>query len=169
MMRKVPVWALEPGMKIARPIYDARGTLLLNSGLEVKNEYIDHLQMLGIPAIYIEDRVIPDVEIEDVILDETRQKAKKMIHDFVLEAKKQPEKSIPQLVYAHQGIKNVLQEIVDQLLANPNLIINLADIRSADDYTFAHSVNVAVIALIIGISMRIPRSRLRKIGLHSFA
>lgn len=164
-MRKVPVWALEPGMKIARPIYDSRGTLLLNSGIEIKNEYIEHLQKLGIPAVYIVDNIIPDVEIEDVILDETRQKAKKMIGDFTLEVKRQPKESISKLIYTHQGIKNVLQEIIDQLLTNPNLIINLADIRTADSYTFAHSVNVAVMALLTGVSLQIPRSRLRNIGM----
>ncbi len=152
-------------MKVAKAVYDSWGTLLLNSGIEIKNEYIKHLQKLDIPAIYIVDNNIPDIEIEDVILDETRQKAKKMISNFIIELKNKPNKSVPQLIYANQGIKNVLQEIIDQLLANPNLIINLADIRTADSYTFAHSVNVAVMALSTGISLQIPRSRLRNIGM----
>lgn len=164
-MRKVPIWALEPGMRSARPIYDSQGIMLLNSGIEIKREYIDHLQKLGITAIYIEDNIIPDVMIEDVILDETRQKAKKVVGDFITEAEKLPDKPVSQLIYAHRGIKDVLQEIIDQLIANPNLIINLTDIRTADSYTFAHSVNVAVMSLLTGIALKIPRSRLRNIGL----
>lgn len=161
----MPVWALEPGMKIARPIYDSRGILLLNSGIEIKKEYIHYLQKLSIPAVYIVDNIIPDVEIEDVILDETRQKAKRLISDIALETGRQSGKSIPRLVYAHKGIKNVLSEIIDQLLANQNLIVNLSDIRTADSYTFAHSVNVAVMAVLTGISLQIPRSRLPYIGM----
>ena len=40
-MRKVPVSSLQPGMKLARAIYDKMGFLLLNTGVELKeNIYI---------------------------------------------------------------------------------------------------------------------------------
>ncbi|NLJ57000.1 MAG: HD-GYP domain-containing protein [Firmicutes bacterium] len=165
-MRKVPVWALKPGMKVARPIYDSRGALLLNSGVEIKKEYVHNLQIIGVPAVYIVDNIIPDVEIEDIILDDTRQKAKRLINDIAREARRQPgKKSVPRLILENKGIKNVLKEIIDQLLTNQNLIVNLADIRTADSYTFAHSVNVAVMAILTGISLQVPRSRLPCIGI----
>lgn len=164
-MRKVPVQALEPGMRIARPIYDSRGVMLLNSGMVIKKEYIYNLQIIGIPAVYIVDNIIPDVEIEDIILDETRQKAKRLIGDIALKAREKPEKDIiPRLILEHKGLKNVLKEIIDQLLSNQNLIVNISDIRTADSYTFAHSVNVAVMAVLTGISLGVPHSRLPHIG-----
>ncbi|NMB36320.1 MAG: HD-GYP domain-containing protein [Firmicutes bacterium] len=164
-MRKVPVWALEPGMKIARPVYCSQGTLLLNAGLEIKSEYIKHMQRLGILSVYIRDNIIPGIEIEDIILDETRQEAKKLISDFALEVQREQKFITPKISFAHQGIKKVLKKIIDQLLANPNLIINLSDIRTADSYTFAHSVNVAVMALTTGITLQIPLSRLLNLGI----
>lgn len=153
-------------MRIARPVYDSRGALLLNSGVEIKKEYIHSLQIIGVPAVYIVDNIIPDVEIEDIILDKTRQKAKRLISGIAREAKSHAgRKSVPRLILENKGIENVLNEIIEQLLTNHNLIINLADIRTADSYTFAHSVNVAVMAILTGISLQVPRSRLPCIGL----
>ncbi|NMB41480.1 MAG: HD-GYP domain-containing protein [Firmicutes bacterium] len=166
-MRKVPVWALEPGMKVGRPIFDSSGFLLLNTGKKIKQEYICHLRKLDIPSIYIIDDIIPDVDIEDVILDETRQKANNLVRSILTDLEKQPEKSVPKLLFTYSDIRDVLDDIIDQLLDNKNLIINLSDIRTSDNYTFAHSVNVAVMAVTTAISFGFPRSKLQEVGLGS--
>ena len=166
-MRKVPVSSIQPGMKLARPIYDTMGLLLLNSGVELKKEYIRNLKKHNIFSVYIADKIIPDVDIEDVILDETRQKTTVLIKDIMLDIEKQPKKSIPKLLFTKRNINGALQEIIDQLINNKNLIINLTDIRIADNYTFAHSVNVAVMAITAGISLGLSRSQLKKVGLGS--
>ncbi|MGI6328189.1 MAG: HD-GYP domain-containing protein [Dethiobacteria bacterium] len=166
-MRKVSVLSLQPGMKLARPIYDTKGFLLLNSGVELKKEYIRNLKKHSIFSVYIIDKIIPDVDIEDVILDETRQKTTVLIKDIMLDIEKQPKKSIPKLLFTKRNINGALQEIIDQLINNKNLIINLTDIRIADNYTFAHSVNVAVMAITAGISLGLSRSQLKKVGLGS--
>ena len=85
----------------------------------------------------------------------------------MFDIKRQPEKPVPKLLFKRQNICNVLQDIIDQLLNNNNLIVNLSDIRTADNYTFAHSVNVAVLALTLGISLGLSRSQLTKVGLGS--
>lgn len=167
-MRKVRVENLCPGMKVARPVYDAMGFLLLNAGVELKREYIENLKKLQIPAVYIIDSLIPDVEIEDIILDETRQKAYLLIRKILQNAGKQGDKSSPSLLFTGKEIASVLDEIISHLLNNPNLIVNLTDIRTVDNYTFAHSVNVAVLAITIGISLGLSRSELKKIGLGAF-
>ncbi|MDO9534789.1 MAG: HD-GYP domain-containing protein [Bacillota bacterium] len=166
-MRRVSVSSLRPGMKVARPVYDSSGFLLLNSGLELKREYIENLKKLEIPALFIVDNLIPDVDIDDVILDETRKKANQLIKNIIMDIEKQPAKSISKWMFADKSINNVLNDIVDQLLDNSNLVINLADIRTADNYTFSHSVNVAVLAITTGISLGLSRSRLHKIGFGS--
>jgi len=154
-------------MKLARPIYDTMGLLLLNSGVELKKEYIRNLKKHNIFSVYIADKIIPDVDIEDVIMDETRRKATVLIRDIMLDIEKQPEKPVSKLLLAKSNIHDTLQDIIEQLLKNKNLIVNLSDIRIADNYTFAHSVNVAVMAITAGISLGLSRSQLKNIGLGS--
>ena len=44
------------------------------------------------------------------------------------------------------------------------IIMNLSDIRSVDDYTFSHSVNVCIMSLITGIVMGIKGEALKELG-----
>ncbi len=164
-MRKVPVWALQPGMKTGRAVYDTKGMLLLNTQVDIKAKYIQYLKMLGISSIYIEDKIIPDVSIEDVILDETRMKAQTVVRDILVNIEKQPQKALPRVLFTNSGISEVVDSIVDQLLQNQNLIINLSDIRTSDGYTFSHCVNVAVLAVTAGIALKYSRSRLNELAL----
>ena len=164
-MRKVPVKFLKPGMKVGRPVYDSMGFLLLNSGVSLKQEYINKLRDLQIASLYIQDERIPDIEIEDVILDETRQEAACLIKNILDDMGKESKKPLNSLLVAKKKLNNVLDDIISQLLNNPNLIINLSDIRLADNYTFSHSVNVAVLAITTAISLGLPRSNLQKLGM----
>ncbi len=167
-MRKIPVKLLQPGMEVGRPVYDSMGFLLLNRGVILKYEYIQKLYNLSVSSLYIQDRRISDVEVEDIILDETRQEASRLVKNILDDLDKQPKKSIRSLLFTKKKLYNVLDDIISQLLSNPNLIINLSDIRLSDNYTFAHSVNVAVLALTTAISLGLPRSELHKLGIGAF-
>jgi len=162
-MRKVPVWALQPGMTIAKAVYDAKGAMLLNGQMEIKANYINNLKVLGIPAVYIEDEIIPDIYIEDVIMDETRLKAQTLVRDIFENVQQQPKK-LSRIINTKR-ISAVVRNIVDDLLDNQNLVVNLSDIRTSDDYTFAHSVNVAVLVVAVGISLKYSRKKLSEIAL----
>ncbi|HAP31863.1 MAG TPA: phosphodiesterase [Firmicutes bacterium] len=162
-MRKVPVWALQPGMKTAKAVYDERGVMLLSGQMEIKANYINNLKMLGIPGVYIEDDIIPDICIEDVIMDETRLKAQTLVRDIFENVQQQPQK--PSRIIHTKRVSAVVRGIVGDLLNNQNLVVNLSDIRTSDGYTFAHSVNVAVLAVAVGISLKYPRVKLNKIAL----
>lgn len=167
-MRLIALWALRPGMVVARRVYDAHGFLLLNAGVALEKEYIQSLKRIGLRSIYIDDSLIPDVVIEDVILEETRQKALKLVRDSLRDLKQARSRKIGAVLSMNKKFSGVLDDIVSQLLVNRNLTVNLTDIRSTDDYTFAHSVNVAVLSMIIAISMGKPRTDLINLGLGAF-
>ncbi len=164
-MRRIPVWALKPGMIVEKPVYDLKGRLLLNRGLELKQDYIHHLKRMEIPFIYVQDHFIPDVKVEDVILDQTRARAVNAVQTILEEARRQPPGSNLGLVLEQKQFGEIVDEIVDQLTDNPELMVNMADIRSSDTYTFAHSVNVAVLALTTAIARGgFSRKQLNQIG-----
>jgi len=61
------------------------------------------------------------------------------------------------------------QEAATQLLGEvshtPHAIVNLMAVRSFDDYTYAHSINVATLALTIGHGMRMSPSEMKILGM----
>ncbi|MBC7076240.1 MAG: HD-GYP domain-containing protein, partial [Syntrophomonadaceae bacterium] len=51
------------------------------------------------------------------------------------------------------------------LLSNRDILIHMSDIRTFDDYTFAHSVNVCILSLITGITLGYDDLKLRDLGI----
>ncbi len=167
-MRLVPVWALRPGMTVAKKVSSGEGAALLNAGVKLEMEYIQQLKKLNIRGVYVHDNLIPDIEVEDVILDETREKAVSLVKDTLTGIKGQSDKKYTQFISVKKELSNLLDDIVGQLLSNKNLTVNLSDIRYTDNYTFSHSVNVAVLAIMTGISLGMGKSALKNMGLGAF-
>lgn len=54
------------------------------------------------------------------------------------------------------GVVNLVQEISDSVARNPSALISLARLKTADDYTYMHSV--AVCAMMIALARQLSRS-----------
>src|SRR2546422_3823192 len=56
--------------------------------------------------------------------------------------------------------------LLEQILQSPALVLRLASIKSYDEYTLYHSVNVAVISIGLGLVIGLPetRSEERRVG-----
>lgn len=59
--------------------------------------------------------------------------------------------------------KNVSKKMVNEIIGNGTLTLDLIDLRSYDDYTLAHSVNVAMVCGVMGIGMGLKESQLTKL------
>ena len=51
-----------------------------------------------------------------------------------------------------QDIDMMVSSIVDEILANQNLVVNMVDIKVFDDYTYYHSVNVAILSIVMDVA-----------------
>ena len=60
--------------------------------------------------------------------------------------------------------KRVVHSLIDQITRDEQSMIELTSIRNYDEYTFAHSTNVAVYALTMGVRLRLDRARLSELG-----
>jgi HD-GYP domain-containing protein (c-di-GMP phosphodiesterase class II) len=160
LVRKVPTEYLTPGMITAKHLYADDGRVLLAEGVELNTRYINRLMKKGIPALYIKDQVSADVVVEDVVLDNTRNQAVVQIKQAITHlTKKVADKKI-NIVNINQTITN----IVDQLLENKDIVYNLADIRSVDNYLFSHSVNVCILSVMTGIALQYNRNQLEDLA-----
>jgi len=163
-LRRVPVDLLRPGMKVARAVYGTHGQLLLNAGVVLNAAYIRRLKALGVPALYIDEGWAPDIQVEDVISDATRLKAVEQVRKLLAEqAAEKP--VVAKTMILTREIAATINEIIDELLNHQSLMVNLTDIRTLDTYTFAHSVNVCVLALLAGIGLGYDRAKLFHLGM----
>ncbi|MBS4032452.1 MAG: HD-GYP domain-containing protein [Clostridiales bacterium] len=161
-MRKFSVDALRPGMILAKPVMGAEGQLYLNSGVELKYRYIHNLRRTGILFVYISDPLLEDVEVADVITEETRREAVKVLKGMLM-ANRFDRQGQRKIVLDNR-FRPVLEKMVEDVLANKDVVINLSDIRNSDDYTFFHSVNVCTLCLLTGAGMDYSRTSLEELG-----
>jgi putative nucleotidyltransferase with HDIG domain len=55
--------------------------------------------------------------------------------------------------------------MIDEIFYNQQTIYNIIDIRTHDDYTFAHSVNVGILAILTGSALNYNRGKLEILGI----
>lgn len=160
-MRIVPIEAVQPGMRLAQPVYRYDdGKILLRANVELKPMYIRRLKELRYGHLYISepgDNINELINLEP-IKQETRAQAGLVVSEMIRGIQKTPQGNLHKL-------KQIVNEMVNQIIGYPDVVYNMLDIRSYDHYTYAHSVNVCAIALIIGSAMRMSRSDLEYLGI----
>lgn len=158
-MRFVPLHCIRPGMTLGKTIWGLRNEVLLTAGTQLNESYIDSLERLQLNGIYIEDQISGDVEIASLISDTLRAETVKGIKNlFVLSERTG---SAPPLNLMREQIGR----IVDEILSNRNLMINMIDLKAFDNYTYAHSVNVAVLSIVLGLAAGLNRDALNRLGM----
>lgn len=155
-MHKLSIKALKPGMVVGRSIYNPEGCFLLTQGKTLTAGYIQRLKGLNIPSVYIfSGNPILDIvpEQEDVVREKTRTNALQNV--FAVFNNCQLTDSVDM-----DSMKETAYAIVGDLIANRNNLIQVTDIRRYDDYTFSHSVNVAILSTTLGTMKKYPKSKL---------
>lgn len=156
-MRRILLDNIAAGMKLAKPLYSADGSILLNAGVELKDFYLHRLKELDLTYIYIEDDLTADIDIPDVISEKARVEA-------VVNAKQIMDKiKVGKGVDAGQA-KLVANSLVDELCRNRGTLLNFVDMRTKNDYLFTHAVNVCILSIMTGISLGYDELRLRDLG-----
>jgi len=64
-----------------------------------------------------------------------------------------------------ETLHSVSTTLMDEILMTPGLVLRLASIKSFDEYTLYHSVNVAIIGLGLGLVLKLPENILREVVL----
>src|SRR5581483_108792 len=61
--------------------------------------------------------------------------------------------------------KRIVQSMVDLILQEDSTLLGLTNLRSHDEYTYNHSVNVCILALAIGQRLGYSKNRLSELGM----
>ncbi len=162
-MRKISLDSARPGMVLAKAIVGGKGQILLNAGAEIKPQYLTYLKKLGISQLYIYDSRIEDIEVNDIVSDETRREASFLVTDIIGEAKKGTDKK-KGINLRDKELLQTVTKIMDELLENKEMIAQLQDIRTVNDYIFSHSVNCCVLSTMIAVKMEYSKEVIKKVG-----
>lgn len=155
-MRIVSLSMLKPDMKLAKAIYH-NDCLILRQGTQNLNRFEESLRRLGIEYVYVEDEKSEGIEIPDAISEETRNSCKQILRQ-TMEAFEN--NSVVDL----SGMMVTINDIIDEIMAKPDIQISLNDIGATDEYTFSHSVSTSVYSLLIAKQLNYSKSMMKKLA-----
>ncbi len=165
-MRFVDVDTIKEGMELAKTIYGKNGEVMLRKGTFIKNPFAKRLKQLGYPGVYINDAFSEDIIIEEIISEELRQKATFTIKKIFNSIESNPtiNKNLKSNIAA---LKSIIDEIMSQIISTDIALVNIRDLKNFDDYTYYHSVNVAVLSILIGRALGLKEDQLRELGISA--
>src|SRR5579875_428975 len=151
-MRLISLTRAEDGAELGRDVLIGRpdGVPLLRAGVKLTPRYRELLSRAGISAVYVEDELSDGIVVEPIIDDQTRAVATRAVsgaYNSARDAMSRGRKLAPEAV---QALEDVVKRILEQIESSGGAAMALADLSSADGYTFQHSIDVAALGLLIG-------------------
>jgi len=148
-------------MVLGKRILGKNGEMLLNKNSVLRESYIIRIQQLGYNGVYVEDEFSDNIEIKEIITEDLRTKTVNTVrHAFISieNGKSMSSKGLDE-------ISSLVDDIVKNVLDSKDIMVNMIDLKTFDDYTFYHSVNVAVLSLVVGVAMNLNKVQLNNLGL----
>ncbi len=158
LVRQVGVTSLTIGDVLGKTIFASSGRVLLGKGVKLNLSYIARLRDMGISIVYIEDDRFDDVVVEDVISEEDRHEAMAVLERGTRTVR------LGKSLDAFE-LKRTINKIVEEILFKKDILVNMMDMRSLDNQMFAHSVNVCVLATVLGKAMSLDREKLETLAI----
>ncbi|MFN8533973.1 MAG: HD-GYP domain-containing protein [Dehalococcoidia bacterium] len=169
-MRRIAISLLKPGDVLGQPVRNERGDVLLQAGVLLTPELVSALHKRRFYTVYINDGLADDVIPQDIVSDRVRAVTVRHIADLFhagtvagrgkKDAIAQERHTLTLLEAVRRDVDLILNDVLDG-----NTLTGITALKSHDDYTFSHSVDVAVIAILLGRTLRLSRDELRQLAL----
>ncbi len=176
---------LEPDAVLAKTVLDERGRPLLNAGTVLIPRYVAALRRRGLQAVYVRDGLADDLEPGDVVSEHLRASITSNVADvfrrvsLIADERGVPDGSVDTAVEALGEEPLQLDDgdgaVVAQLYADVEALLaevlegdaaaGLESLKTHSEYTFQHSVDVAVLGALLGRRLGLPHDRLRELAL----
>ncbi len=174
--------SLKNGMKVGKNILDSEGKLLLGRGVIINDFIVNRLKKRGVTRLFVKDDSTDDIELQESISEMVRGATIKHmkglfedLNDITKEMKDQSYIAVIDAVSSDQ-FKNTFRNnpaitkitsdagnIVEELLSG-DVTLGLNSIKTFDSYTFQHSIDVAIVSIMIGRKIGLDTKRLRELG-----
>lgn len=161
-MRLVNISYVKEGSVLARHIRNSDGKVLLGQGIVLSSKYLTKLRYLGFDMVFVQDEKFNDVVIDPIISDKTKE----IVYDTIKNVTTTLEKdNFDPKAIDGDSVRNAVVNIIEDLLYSSDILSNLTDIMGYDEYTYHHSVNTTVLALVLGMGKGYNHSRLLELGM----
>ncbi len=172
---------VEEGMIIGQSMFDENGKLLVTADFCLETKHIDLLKKKGYASVFINVEGTEDVEAKSIISQHVKQEFTATLSkssqgiEHILEKSRQNKKNIADIILndkkqlndiiSKSGALQVINKVVDDILAEPWAVVNLEMMQKTDNTLYTHVINVTIVSLCIGYKFRFSQQELKQLGL----
>ncbi len=147
-------------MIVSYSCYGIKGELLLKRGAELTSSNISALKNRRVMALCVKTNYMSDEEMfeaKDILNEYVRIETLNLVQEWIEhnESKK--------FIRIEENVK----EIINEILNGKTPVYGLAEICTVDSYTYAHSVDVCILAVMIGCQMDYGKHELKELAMGS--
>ena len=146
-MRYIRIQNIKPGMKLARPLLDEQGNILLNHGATISPLTFNRIHTMEIQGLYIDDEISVGIEIEDLIDSVLKRVA---LSDLMNKR--------------YDKVLKFAYTVVDDLKRKQSLQVNIIDIKNNKNYIYKHCVSCCIYSVVVGIAMGLTEEYLKSLA-----
>ncbi|MCS7464654.1 HD domain-containing protein [Paenibacillus doosanensis] len=157
-MRHIHIDNVEPGQFLGRTIFSGKGAILLSENVQLTVYMITTLKRIGVTMIYIKDPQFEDVEIADVVPEETKRAVMQRMGETFETIRSGKELNT-------RSINGSIDNLLEEIMKNKEVLVQLSDIRTEDNEMYVHAMNVCMMSVMVGIHMGLPMNQLRELAI----
>jgi len=186
-MKLVETDHLKKGMVLAREVFapNVRNHPLIRKNSVLNQESIERIMERGITSVYIKE----EWEMEDlsaqteadaqsdfdtshhsakalpVLSPKLQERALDSLESFFTLATKTQREIHASSALVIKQLAKVVTQLVDSLLRYRGTMVNISNLKSYDEYTYHHSLSVAVLSIAIAQHMKMDKDELNRVGM----
>ena len=157
-MRIISLDSVKGNELLAKDIVNSIDSVLMAAGTVVKTEYVKRLKDLNIEYIYVEDDLARGVNLTSSLEIQIKDQCQEAVRNILLKYSFHNDSEL-------EDIKNVADEIIYDIMQEPEVIYNLSSIREKSDTTYSHSLNVCALSVILAFKLKLPKAKIRDIAI----
>lgn len=162
----IPAELLKPNMVLAKDvnlnISESLCLPLLTKGQTLNHLFIRKIKYHEIIGVYVENEIVKNIIPQEVINEKLKEEIlvdiKKNFNSF-------KDKRGELNVYIVENISKMAKKLVLDILSKEEVMINLIDLKSYDDYTYRHCLCVAILSITMGITLDLNEFKLVELAL----
>jgi len=163
-MRKVfvSVYDCKPGMQVAEDIYNEYGALIVAENMILDEYIIDRIRNLDLVKIKIyEDTGDKATAGDRELFNAQYNEDVNMVKDILRDISAGKEISV-------ENVNKVTNSIITKINENRDIVDCINELRTVDKYLYTHSINVSLLAMLIGKWLKYDYKKIKSLVISGF-
>lgn len=157
-MRIISVDSVKGHECLAKDILNENNSVLMSAGTIVKKDYVSRLKALNIEYIYVEDEIGEGINLAESLELQIKEQCQETVREILTKYTYQTDRELEEII-------TIADDIIYDIMQEPDVIYNLSSIRSKSEGTYSHSLNVCALSVILAFKLKLPKKKIREIAI----